>query len=49
MFHSFLSDLENWTAKPYNEDGNIFDWFLFIGLLTCATILWTRIIRRLAD
>lgn len=46
---TFVNDLRRWTVHPYNEDGNVFDWFLFIGLMVCATFLWSRIIKRLVD
>lgn len=44
-----FSDLVAWLKKPYQEDGHVIDWLLFIGLLTAATILWTRVIKRLVD
>lgn len=49
MLDTFVADLKAWAKKPYNENGDLLDWFLFIGLLTVCTILWTRVIRRLAD
>lgn len=49
MLQTFVSDLKQWAKKPYNENGDLLDWILFIGLLTVCTILWTRVIRRLAD
>jgi hypothetical protein len=44
-----VQDLKDWARKPYNENGSLIDWFLFIGVLTACTILWTRVIRRLVD
>lgn len=49
MFDQVKTDFLEWTKKPYKENGDIWDWLLFIGLMTCATILWTRVIRRLVD
>lgn len=46
---NLVSELKDWAKKPYSEEGNVIDWFLFIGLMTAATILWTRVIRRLVD
>lgn len=49
MFDVIVKDFKNWAGKPYREDGNILDWVLFVGILTCGTILWTRVIKRLID
>jgi hypothetical protein len=49
MLNSFITDLKAWARKPYDDEMNLFDWFLFIGIWVVATILWTRVIRRLAD
>jgi hypothetical protein len=38
-----------WARDPYNEDHDLFQWFLTIGALTAVTILWTRVIRQLVD
>jgi len=45
MLDAVIADLKNWAHLPYKEQGDLLDWILFIGLLTCATVLWTRIIR----
>lgn len=49
MLSTYWADVKRWAAKPYNEDGNIFDWVLFAGLWVVATVLWAMVIRRLAD
>jgi hypothetical protein len=49
MLDNFISDFKNWAARPYREDGDLLDWVLFVGVLTCGTILWTRVIKRLVD
>jgi hypothetical protein len=41
--------LKHWAKKPYSDDGDLLDWILFIGMLTCVTVLWTRVIKRLID
>lgn len=46
---SLVTEFKAFVRRPYREDGSLVDWVLFIGLLTAATILWTRVIRRLAD
>lgn len=42
-------EFKDFLKRPYSDDGNLFDWFLFIGMLTAMTILWTRVIKRLVD
>jgi hypothetical protein len=49
MIDDFYSDFKAWVAKPYNEEGDVIDWLLFIGLLTCGTFLWARVINRILD
>jgi hypothetical protein len=49
MLQPVAQEIKEWLAKPYREEGTALDWFLFIGLMTVATILWTRVIRRLVD
>lgn len=49
MFDHVYNDVKEWAKKPYNENGTLWDWLLFIGVMTCGTILWTRVIRRLVD
>lgn len=43
------ADLVKWAKKPYDEDADLFQWFLTIGALTCAAFLWTLVIRRIVD
>lgn len=49
MLQTFWNDVKRWASQPYRENGNLFDWFLFIGLWIVATALWIRVIRRLTD
>lgn len=49
MFQNWLHDVKRWALHPYNENGTVLDWVLFVGLWVVATILWARVIRRLVD
>ena len=49
MLNNWLNDVKVWAAKPYREEGDLMDWVLFVGIWVCASILWVRVIRRLAD
>lgn len=49
MVENFISDFKSWAAKPYDENGDLLDWFLFIGLLTALTFLWSGVIKRILN
>jgi hypothetical protein len=49
MLEAYWNDVKRWAKHPYNEDGNLVDWVLFVGLWVVATILWATVIRRLVD
>ena len=41
----FCQRIRDWLAKPYDDDGDVFNWFLFIGLIAVIGWLWSRILR----
>ena len=47
FFEYIEHDFKAWAKKPYDENHDLFQWFLTIGALTCAAYLWTRVISRL--
>lgn len=49
MLEQYIDDVKNWAAHPYKENGNLVDWFLFVGLLTVGTILWTKVVREIME
>jgi len=49
MLEAIAADLKEWARMPYRENGNLLDWLLFIGILTCGTFLWSRIIKSILD
>lgn len=49
MLETYWKELKHWLAQPYNEQGSALDWVLFVGLWVAATMLWVRVIRRIAD
>jgi len=42
-------ELEAWVKRTTKGEGSLIDTFLFIGVVTAVTILWTRVIARLVD
>jgi hypothetical protein len=43
----FCKSVRGWLAKPFDEDGNVIDWFLFVGLIGVISWLWSRILVRI--
>lgn len=39
--------LKKWWNLPFNEQGDVFDWFLFVGLIIVMTFFWHRILERI--
>lgn len=39
--------VRGWLAKPFDENGNVLNWFLFVGLIGVISWLWTRILARI--
>ena len=37
--------LTDWLAQPFNQGQSAFKWFLFVGLIVIALILWGQIIK----
>lgn len=40
-----MEGLTQWLAKPFNQDQSAFRWFLFVGLIVVALILWGQILK----
>lgn len=49
MLQNYLADVKNWALRPYDENMDIYHWFLFIGLMAATTYLWSRVIRIIID
>ena len=44
---NFCQSVRNWLSKPFNENGSVVDWFLFVGLIGLISWLWSRILVRI--
>lgn len=40
-----MESLTNWLSRPFNQDQNAWHWFLFVGLIVIALVLWGTILR----
>lgn len=43
----FCSTVRTWLKKPFDQDGSVIEWFLFVGLIAIISFLWTRILERI--
>lgn len=44
-----LANITTWWNQPYQENMSAVKWFLFVGFLMILGIIWTVIIKHLAD
>jgi len=49
MLQTYVEDVKRWAARPYKQDGNVLDWFLFFGLVILVTVAWSTIIKKIVD
>lgn len=40
-----ITSFKEWWAKPFDSQGDVLNWFLFIGLILVLILLWGRVIR----
>lgn len=45
----FTEDFKLWLKTVQNGEGDLLDWFLFLGIVAMVTYIWTTIIKRVAD
>lgn len=43
----YIDKIEGWLKRPYKDDGNVIDWFLFFGLAALAGYIWASAIKRI--
>lgn len=39
------SAFEKWFSRPFNSEGSVWNWFLFVGLLLLIAFAWSKIIK----
>ncbi len=42
-------NIKNWYSQPFSDEMDATGWFLFFGLLIAISVLWTLILRHIAD
>jgi len=40
-----MEGLTQWLSQPYNSGQSAWGWFLFVGLILIALVLWGTILR----
>lgn len=43
--NDFLSRIEKWWAQPFNPQGDVISWALFLGLLIVIAFAWTHVLK----
>lgn len=43
----FCTSVREWLSKPFDENGSVVNWFLFVGLIGVISWLWNRILVRI--
>lgn len=38
-----------WTQHPFSSDMSAGGWLLFLGLIACGAVLWTRVLAHFGD
>jgi hypothetical protein len=49
MLETWVNDAKLWLKQPYRQNGDVLDWFLFLGLVIVVTMAWGAIIKRIVD
>jgi hypothetical protein len=39
----------DWAKQPFNAEGSVFNWILFVGLLSVAAWWWWHIINSITE
>ena len=39
-----ISSFKNWWTQPFQSNGSVVNWALFIGLILVLILLWSRVI-----
>ena len=45
---TICNGVKRWLKQPFNEEGSVFNWVLFTGLIIVAIYFWSRILVRIA-
>lgn len=45
MLKDWLEGTKLWVHKPFDTSGNAYDWFLFVGFILVAIVLWSKVIN----
>lgn len=49
MGEGLIGRFRAWLSAPYREGMSAVDWFLFLGLVIVAAVIWSRIVAKVAD
>ena len=44
-----LESIRAWWDEPFDSEGDVWTWFLFIGMLIVIIFAWSRVLRLISD
>lgn len=45
----FANTIQKWWARPFNAQGSVTTWFLFLGLIIVIIAAWSQILRFITE
>jgi len=42
-----LTSVSHWLQEPFSGSMSAASWVLFLGLVVCAVVLWTRVLNHI--
>jgi hypothetical protein len=45
----FLDKLQAWLKKPFDPNGDVVDWVLFLGFALIVAFMWSRVLKQIRD
>jgi hypothetical protein len=40
-----ITHITSWLKQPFNAQGDVLSWTLFLGLVLVVTFFWTRVLQ----
>lgn len=45
----FSKRLHLWANKPFDPNGDVVDWVLFLGFALTVAFMWTRVLKQIRE
>lgn len=44
---TIFSSIQGWIKQPFNSQGDLVSWALFVGLMLILVFMWTRVLSHI--